>query len=75
MISALTAASHIREGRLIPLLLEHVAAPFSLFIYYTSHTAQPAHINAFIDIVTAWGPRECCKPAARTSFERWKAFN
>lgn len=46
-----TAASLIRSGRLVPLLLEHVVDDLSLFIYYGSRTAQPARVRRFIDLV------------------------
>lgn len=46
-----TAASLIRSGRLVPLLLEHMTDNLSLFIYYGSRAAQPARIRRFIDLV------------------------
>ncbi len=45
-----SAASLIRSGRLVPLLLEHVADNFSLFVYYGSRAAQPARVRRFIDL-------------------------
>ena len=45
-----SAAAHIRSGRLIPLLTEHVADDKSIFIYYGSRTAQPTRVRAFIDL-------------------------
>jgi DNA-binding transcriptional LysR family regulator len=45
-----TAASLIRSGRLVPLLLEHVTENLSLFIYYGSRVAQPARVRRFIDL-------------------------
>ena len=45
-----TAAPHIRAGRLVPLLLEHVSDNLSLYLYYGSRTAQPARVRAFIDL-------------------------
>jgi len=47
-----TAASLIRSGRLVPLLLEHMADNYSLFVYYGSRAAQPARVRRFIDLVT-----------------------
>ncbi|GAA5175977.1 oxidative stress response transcriptional regulator OsaR [Niveibacterium umoris] len=44
-----TAAPHIRAGRLVPLLAEHVADGYSLFIYYGSR-ALPARVRRFIDL-------------------------
>ena len=45
-----TAASLIRSGRLVPLLLEHMTDNLSLFIYYGSRAAQPARVRRFIDL-------------------------
>ena len=46
-----TAASLIRSGRLVPLLLDHMTDDLSLFIYYGSRVAQPARVRRFIDLV------------------------
>lgn len=45
-----TAAAHIRAGRLVPLLLEHMIDVYSLFLYYGSRAAQPARVRHFIDL-------------------------
>lgn len=45
-----TAAPHIRAGRLVPLLLEHVSDAYSLYLYYGSRTAQPARVRRFIEL-------------------------
>jgi DNA-binding transcriptional LysR family regulator len=50
-MTAVTAAAHIRSGRLVPLLTQHVADHLGLFIYYGSRAAQPARARAFIDLV------------------------
>ena len=50
-LAAPTAATHIRAGRLVPLLLEHMSDVHSLFVYYGSRTAQPARVRGFIDLV------------------------
>jgi DNA-binding transcriptional LysR family regulator len=50
-LTSVTAAAHIRSGRLIPLLCQHVADHASFFIYYGSRTAQPLRARAFIDLV------------------------
>ena len=49
-LTSVTAAPHIRSGRLIPLLTQHVADHASYFIYYGSRTSQPARAKAFIDL-------------------------
>lgn len=45
-----TAASLIRSGRLVPLLLEHMTDNLSLFVYYGSRAAQPVRVRRFIDL-------------------------
>lgn len=45
-----TAAPHIRAGRLIPLLLEHVSDTLSLHLYYGSRAAQPVRVRSFIEL-------------------------
>lgn len=49
-LTAVTAAAHIRAGRLVPLLTQHVADFSSVFVYYGSRVAQPARVRAFIDL-------------------------
>ncbi|CAN5407855.1 hypothetical protein BH10PSE18_BH10PSE18_00410 [soil metagenome] len=44
------AAAHIRSGRLVPLLVDHIADKSSVFVYYGSRSAQPARVRAFIDV-------------------------
>jgi len=48
--AAPTVASHIRAGRLVPLLLDHVSEAYSFYLYYGSRTAQPARVRCFIDL-------------------------
>ena len=48
--AAPTVASHIRAGRLVPLLIDHVSDAYSLYLYYGSRTAQPARVRCFIDL-------------------------
>jgi DNA-binding transcriptional LysR family regulator len=50
-LTGVTAAAHLRAGRLVPLLTAHVADHLGLFIYYGSRSAQPARARAFIDLV------------------------
>jgi len=50
-LTGVAAARHIRSGRLVPLLTQHVADHLSLFIYYGSRAAQPDRARAFIDLV------------------------
>jgi DNA-binding transcriptional LysR family regulator len=46
-----SAAPHIRAGRLVPLLVEHVSSGYSLYLYYGSRRAMPARVRCFIDLV------------------------
>lgn len=52
-LASVTAASHIRSGRLVPLLTRHVADHAGFFLYYGSRTAQPVRSRAFIDLALA----------------------
>ncbi len=49
-LSAVTVATLIRSGQLVPLLTPHTADNISLYVYYGSRTAQPARVRAFIDL-------------------------
>ncbi|MDM0019156.1 LysR family transcriptional regulator [Variovorax saccharolyticus] len=50
LLTGVAAAPHIRSGRLVPLLVEHVADKSGVFVYYGSRAAQPARVRAFIDV-------------------------
>ena len=52
-LATLSCADHLRAGRLVPVLLEHMADHMSLFIYYGSRNAQPSRVRAFIDLAVA----------------------
>lgn len=52
-LAGFSAASHIRSGRLVPVLLEHMSSHIGLHIYYGSRTAQPKRIRAFLDFAFA----------------------
>jgi DNA-binding transcriptional LysR family regulator len=43
-------AAHIRAGRLVPLLLQHISKHMGLHIYYGSRAAQPKRVRAFLDL-------------------------
>ncbi|AXV83556.1 MULTISPECIES: LysR family transcriptional regulator [Ralstonia solanacearum species complex] len=49
-IANLAAAAHIRAGRLVPLLLQHMSDHIGVHLYYGSRTAQPRRVRAFIDL-------------------------
>ena len=46
----LSAAAHIRAGRLVPLLPQHMTENFGVHLYYGSRAAQPRRVRAFIDL-------------------------
>ncbi|MDB5818218.1 MAG: transcriptional regulator, LysR family [Rhizobacter sp.] len=50
LLAGFTAIAHIRSGRVVPLLTQHVADDRFLFIYYGNRTSQPARARAFIDL-------------------------
>lgn len=52
-LSNISAAPHIRMGRLVPLLLPYISAHYGVYIYYGSRTAQPKRVRAFIDLAVA----------------------
>lgn len=52
-LAGVTAAPHIRAGRLVPLLAEHMPDIASYFIYYGSRASQPSRARAFIDLALA----------------------
>ncbi len=49
-LAGTTAAPHIRSGRLVPVLLAHMADFASYFVYYGSRSSQPARARAFVDL-------------------------
>ncbi|NML35527.1 LysR family transcriptional regulator [Paraburkholderia antibiotica] len=52
-LASFSAASHIRAGRLVPILLRHMSAHIGLHMYYGSRTAQPKRVRAFLDLAIA----------------------
>jgi len=48
-LANVSAAAHIRAGRLVPLLLSTISAQYGLYLYYGSRTAQPKRVRAFVD--------------------------
>ena len=50
LLTEVAAAAHIRSGRLVPLLTQHVDDQSSAFVYYGSRAAQPVRVRAFIDL-------------------------
>nr|WP_319743757.1 LysR substrate-binding domain-containing protein [Pigmentiphaga sp.] len=50
-LGSFSAVPHIRAGRLVPLLLDHVSERDALYIYYRRRTEQPQRVRAFIDFM------------------------
>ena len=50
LLTSVAAAPHIRSGRLVPLIVEHVVDRSSVFFYYGRRPAQPARVRAFIEV-------------------------
>jgi DNA-binding transcriptional LysR family regulator len=50
LLTGVSAAAHIRAGRLVPLLRQHMTDHLSTYVYYGSRTAQPSRVRAFIDL-------------------------
>ena len=49
-VANLNAAPHIRDGRLVPLLLQHMSDHIGLHLYYGSRSSQPRRVRAFVDL-------------------------
>lgn len=49
-LAGVTAAPFVRDGRLVPVLTEHMSEYAGYFVYFGSRTSQPARARAFIDL-------------------------
>jgi len=49
-LTCVSAAAHIRSGRLVPLLTQHVTDDVGIYLYYGSRSLQPVRVRAFIDL-------------------------
>lgn len=49
-VANLSAAAHIRAGRLLPILLQHMSEHIGVNVYWGSREAQPRRVRAFIDL-------------------------
>lgn len=49
-LAGATAAPHIRSGKLVPILLDHMSDTASYFVYFGSRKSQPARTRAFVDL-------------------------
>ncbi|BAN26213.1 LysR family transcriptional regulator [Caballeronia insecticola] len=50
-LGSFSAATHIRAGRLVPLLTAHLTQRESVYIYYRHRTEQPLRVRTFIDFM------------------------
>lgn len=48
-LSSISVAPHIRSGRIIPLLVQHMSDHMNVTLFYGSRRAQPARVRYFID--------------------------
>lgn len=51
-LGSFNATTHIRSGRLVPLLTQHVTEYGTIYIYYGHRTEQPLRVRTFIDFMT-----------------------
>lgn len=49
-LAGVTAAAYVRDGRLVPVLTDHMPEYASYFVYFGSRTSQPVRARAFIDL-------------------------
>jgi len=49
-VANLTAAPHIRSGRLVPILLQHMTDHIGVHLYYGSRASQPRRVRAFLEL-------------------------
>ncbi|RQS14801.1 LysR family transcriptional regulator [Burkholderia sp. Bp8998] len=50
-LGSFNAAPHIRSGRLVPLLTQHVTESGAVYIYYRHRTEQSRRVKTFIDFM------------------------
>lgn len=50
-LGSFNATPHIRSGRLVPLLMQHVTEYGAIYIYYGTRTEQPLRVRTFIDFM------------------------
>lgn len=48
-LAAFSAAPHLRAGRLVPILTQHITADISVHLFYGSRRAQPARVRKFVE--------------------------
>jgi DNA-binding transcriptional LysR family regulator len=61
-IDSINAAAALRDGRLVPLLVEHVSERMGLHLYYAQRSDMPGRVRRFIDFAVEQlraSPRFC----------------
>ncbi|MGF6773630.1 DNA-binding transcriptional LysR family regulator [Paraburkholderia sp. GAS199] len=65
-LGSFSATPHLRSGRLVPLLTQHVTQREAIYVYYRHRTEQPLRVRTFIDFMVArlaGNPQFCFEPA------------
>ncbi|WP_144159884.1 LysR family transcriptional regulator [Paraburkholderia sp. BCC1885] len=52
-LGSFSATTYIRNGQLVPLLVQHFTQREALYIYYRHRTEQPLRVRTFIDFMVA----------------------
>jgi len=52
-LANLSVAAHVRAGRLVPVLLQHISSHIGVHVYYGNRTALPRRVRAFVDLAVA----------------------
>lgn len=52
-LGSFSAVTHIRSGRLVPLLLKHAVQNEAIYLYYGRRTEQPLRVRTFVDFMVA----------------------
>ena len=76
-LANLSAAAHIRAGRLVPVLLSTVSEHIGLHVYFGNRASQPKRVRAFLDTTIA-RLRNCpdyvlSRKELQTAFQAWKS--
>jgi DNA-binding transcriptional LysR family regulator len=53
-VDSINAAAALRDGRLVPVLTNHVSERMGLYLYYAQRADIPGRVRRFIDFSTAW---------------------
>ncbi|WP_457332073.1 LysR family transcriptional regulator [Rhizobacter sp. P5_C2] len=53
-VDSINAAAALRDGRLVPVLTNHVSERMGLYLYYAQRADMPGRVRRFIDFSTTW---------------------